>query len=351
MASERRQRKEGGKRKGTGDSPRPAPTAEVSKKVSRASASSSSARRGTGGAGQNPSIVIVGAGRLGTALARALAARGYEIAAMTSRDSGHARRAVKLSGSRALALTTDRLSELPPADLLLITTPDDAIAETAARLARLLDAPARRGRVALHASGALSSLELSPLGERGFAIGSMHPLVAVSDAEGGVASFREAHFCVEGDARAVRLARRLARDLGGHSFSISAQDKALYHAAAVMASGHAVALFDIAARLLADCGVAERRAREILLPLLRSTHENLSRQPPARALTGTFARADASTVRKHLSAFAEHEDGAVREVYVLLGLRSLALATETRADEAAVEEIARLLKMGARVRS
>ena len=285
-------------------------------------------------------VVVVGAGRLGTALARALDACGYEVRALVSREAAHARRAARRAGLQTLALGAGELERLPAAGLLFITTPDDVIAETAGRLAAR---PALGPRVALHASGALSSEVLTPRRARGLAVGSMHPLAAVSDAASGAESLRRAFYCVEGDARAVRVARRVVRDLGGETFTIDPGDKALYHAAAVLAAGHVVALFDVALDTLRRCGLSEPRARKILLPLLRSVADNLARHTPARALTGSFARADAATVRKHLRALAGLEDTNAHAVYSLLGEHSLKLAESAGADRALVELIRREL--------
>ena len=142
----------------------------------------------------------------------------------------------------------------------------------------------------------------------------------------------------------MRAARRIVRDLGGQSFSIRARDKALYHAAALIAAGHTVALFDTAAGLLARCGLSEKESRRVLLPLLASTLENLSRSTPEHALTGSFARGDASTVRKHLAALREAGDAEALLVYALLGARSLRLAARRGvADASALKEIAGLL--------
>ncbi|HJQ32429.1 MAG TPA: DUF2520 domain-containing protein [Pyrinomonadaceae bacterium] len=286
------------------------------------------------------SVAIVGAGRLGTALARALALCGYEVRALVSRRAAGARRAAKRAGVEALALGANELERLPPVGILFITTPDGRIVEAAEALAAL---PNLRALVVLHASGALASNVLEPLRARGLSVGSMHPLASVSDAEGGAESLRRAFYCVEGDARAVRAARRVVRELGGESFKVSAEFKPLYHASAVLAAGHVVALFAVAADTLARCGLSERRAREVLLPLLRSTVENLSRQTPARALTGSFARADAETVRKHLRALGELNNTDALAVYRLLGERSLKLAESAGADSEAVERVRRLL--------
>lgn len=305
---------------------------------------------------QKPTIAVVGAGRMGTALAIALAAHGYRIEALVARRKARARRAAELTNTRPLILTSAQLDQLPASDILLITTPDDAIESVAGQIAASLTLrrakteregrkrrdrqhKENRQRTALHASGALSSDVLRSLRDAGYATGSLHPLISVSDSAQGAAKLSSAFFCLEGERAAQRVARLLVRALGAQSFSINTGDKALYHAAAVMASGHVTALFDIAIEMLAHCGLTTRRARTVLLPLLKSVLENLYTNDPAHALTGTFARADSATVRKHLAALRTPEMRAALAAYTLLGLRSLELAKAARARAEALKEI------------
>lgn len=298
---------------------------------------------------KKPAVSIIGAGRLGCALALALAQRGYSIEAVVARNVRHAKRAAELIGTKPLALASTQLSDLPRSDILFITTPDDHITKVADELAATIERHRKsnvkegkgngRVRTVLHASGALSSAALQSLREVGFATGSMHPLVSVSDSLHGAKSLTSAFFCVEGNAAAVRVARGLVRALGAQSFSIGAEDKALYHAAAVMASGHMTALFDIAMEMLARCGLTPRRARRVLLPLLQSTLENLRTTDPAHALTGTFARADAATVQRHLAALRSVAQPDALAAYQLLGKRSLRLAKTAGAHPDALREI------------
>ncbi|HEY6187533.1 MAG TPA: Rossmann-like and DUF2520 domain-containing protein [Pyrinomonadaceae bacterium] len=293
-----------------------------------------------------PTISIIGAGRLGTALALALNRRGYRVEAIMARRLAHARRAAATIDAHAQPLSATQLDALPNSRLVFITTPDDQIAHVAARLAASLEKRegSAQSRTALHCSGALSSDVLSPLRAQGFATGSMHPLVSISDASQGALSLRGAFYCIEGASAAVRIARALVRDLGGESFSINSRDKALYHAAAVMASGHMVALFDIAIEMLRHCGLKEKRAHAVLLPLVKSMLKNLSTLDAAHALTGTFARADTATMLRHLDALSTSSIGDALGVYRLLGKRSLRLAEKLGVDGEALKKIGRVLE-------
>ncbi len=285
-------------------------------------------------------VAVIGTGRLGTVLARELAACGHNVVAVVTRRVSRARRAAASIGSHPHALTISQLDLLPPIELLLITTPDDAITETATRLAAVERTNLAKRPVALHTSGVASSDALAPLRERGFYIGSMHPLVSISDPTSGAENLRSAFYCLEGDRNAVSLARRLVRELGGKSFSIKPGDKALYHAAAVVSCNHLVALFDLAVELMTRCGLSKSNALSVLAPLLRTTCENIATRGPQRALTGPFTRADVATVRRHLAALEAQHASEALAVYTLLGRRSLRLAQQAGADVLRLREIA-----------
>jgi predicted short-subunit dehydrogenase-like oxidoreductase (DUF2520 family) len=200
----------------------------------------------------------------------------------------------------------------------------------------------------LHASGALGSDALAPLGAHAFSLGSLHPLVSITDASSGAEHLRGAFYCLEGEARARAAAKEIVRALAGHSFSIAARDKPLYHAAAVMSAGHMVALFSLATEMLVRCGLSPRRASSVLLPLAASTLENLARAKlSADALTGPFARADVATLRGHLAALREFDMNETLPVYVALGRHALRLARArggSATRRAALSEIEALLE-------
>ena len=269
---------------------------------------------------QKPEVSIIGSGRLGTALAVALAGRGYSIRSLVARRARKARQAASLLDADVQALAAKQLHLLRPADVFLITVPDDQIPVVVGELGKLM-----LTAVALHTSGALSAEVLAPLREKGWRIGSVHPLMSVSDARDGDAALRGGYWSVEGDKTALRLAKTIVSDLGGNSFSIRSEDKPLYHAAAVMISGNVTALFDVALEMLVQCGLTRKTARSVLLPLIASTVHNLETKDPSEALTGTFSRGDLETVKRHLAALKNKDLADALDLYRLLGQRSLKL--------------------------
>jgi predicted short-subunit dehydrogenase-like oxidoreductase (DUF2520 family) len=280
---------------------------------------------------RKPTVSIIGAGRLGTALALGLFSSGYAIQAVVTRRRQTARKAAALIGPNTLPLTAGELDRLPASRILLVTTPDDEIPRVAQSLIGAEKASTSQ-RIVLHTSGALSAGVLQPLAKIGFHVGSLHPLVSVSHSEMGKNNLRGAFYSIEGQPAATKVARAIVRDLGGRSFTISSHNKALYHAAAVMSSGHVLALYEIATEMLVECGLARRDARRVLLPLLQSTVINLARSETARALTGTFARGDIATVQRHLQSLSRNGLEQAQEVYKILGVRSLELAVAKGLD-------------------
>ena len=271
---------------------------------------------------QKPQLSIIGTGRLGTALGVALLHAGYSISSLVASHAQKARRAARLFDGKPQVVAAKQLSTLRAADVFLITVPDDQIARVADELSEL-----KFHAIALHTSGALSSDVLAPLQKSGWHTGSVHPLISVSDTK---TEFAGAFWSVEGDRTALRVGKQIVRDLGGQSFSIRSEDKPLYHAAAVMASGNVVALFDVALEMLMQCRLSRKQARDILTPLIASTVRSLEIKDTAQALTGTFSRGDVETVKRHLAALKKSDLADALDLYLLLGQRSLKVTGKHR---------------------
>lgn len=220
-------------------------------------------------------------------------------------------------------------------EIVFITTQDGCIVESANELVGKLS----RGTTVYHTSGALASTVLDGLKTDGCSTGSIHPLVSISKSSLGPQRFRGAYFCVEGDRRAVEKGKAIVADLGGLPFNIDTQFKTLYHAAAVTACGHLVALFDASIEMMTKCGLSAAESKSILMPLVLSSVHNLSEQSTSSALTGTFARADTETFTRHLTALNANVSEELLEIYLLLGERSLELAAKEGVSPERIETL------------
>ena len=266
-------------------------------------------------------VSIVGAGRVGGALALSLPRDKYRVENLVINENSPADEVVSALEPTTSVTRLDNIESIS-SDIVLVTTQDGCIREAATAVGLKI----KHAATIFHTSGACDSTIFSDLAEMGHSTGSMHPLVSISLAMLGPERFRGAFFCVEGDANAVGLGKSIASDLGGRPFTIETRFKILYHAAAVTACGHLVALFDASVEMMTKCGLTDVQAKEILMPLVLSTVKNLDEQDTAAALTGTFARADIETFTRHLTALNENVSDSLLEIYLLLGERSLELA-------------------------
>jgi predicted short-subunit dehydrogenase-like oxidoreductase (DUF2520 family) len=269
---------------------------------------------------------------MGGALAIALTRKGYAVENLVSREPDTLARIAKLTQSNIVP--AGEYSGIS-SEIIFITTQDTEIAGVAGALSSQVQS----GAFVFHTSGSLSSEILSGLAAKGCRAGSIHPLVSISDAELGAGRFAGTYFCVEGMAEAVEAAEQIVSDLDGTPFTIETRFKALYHASALTAAGHLTALLDVSFEMMTKCGLDRREAKDILLPLVRSTVENLEVQSPEKALTGTYARADAETFERHLASFEGTVSGEIREIYLQLALRSLHLAERNGVDKESVDAL------------
>lgn len=217
----------------------------------------------------------IGPGRAGGSLEGALRAIGWDVAPALGRGDD-------LAGAGAAV------------DLLVIATPDAAVAEVATAVTP------SASTVVVHLSG---SLGLAPLaGHPRAAV--LHPLVALPDAARGAARLPGAWFglAVDGDP----LARELVAALGGRAVEVGEGDWVRYHAAAVIAANHLVALLGQVDRVAATVGAP----LEAYLDLARGSLDDVAALGPAAALTGPVRRGDRATVERHLAALPADERAA-----------------------------------------
>lgn len=243
-------------------------------------------------------VAIVGAGRVGSALGRLLHQKGWRIGPVITLSIRTARAAQRRIGSGQPQVGLSQA--VRAANVILIATPDRAIAPTAEALAQIANSKAWHGKIILHTSGALGSDVLKPLALRGAEIGSLHPLQTFSGRS--VPSFAASICAIEGTPEALRMARRISRELGCIPVVLPSDRKAAYHAAAALSAGHVLAVVEAAVRILVKAGFSRRRAVHALLPLTRQTLSNFERVGPRDAWTGPLSRGDFSVIEHHLEA-------------------------------------------------
>jgi len=280
------------------------------------------------------SVTIVGAGRVGGALAIALARAGYNIDLFITRKSNHF-----IPFSNQFDVPPDitdweSLNEIS-SNIVFIATQDSEIENAAESLKPFVNDK----QIVFHTSGSLASSVLNELKGTGAAVGSIHPLTAISEAVSGAEKFKNSYFCLEGDDTAIAIARDIVRDLKGKAFSVDTKFKALYHAGAVMAAGHVVALISMSLEILKKCGIAENEAGEIIKPLVKSTFENVFAVGPEQALTGPFARADGETFERHLQILRATVNDNVVETYLSLAEQSLEISADRQRQPERFEDL------------
>jgi predicted short-subunit dehydrogenase-like oxidoreductase (DUF2520 family) len=258
-----------------------------------------------------PRIAIVGAGNLAAALAARLSGANYTIDEVVSRSLPKSfRRASQLARALHAIPVTCSKAKLR-AEIVWFCVPDGEIANAANSLAERVN---WNGKLAFHSSGALASHELRALQQRGAEVASVHPFMTFVRASRP--SLEGVPFALEGDARAVRAARRIVKDLGGEAYSIRAQDKAAYHAWGTFASPLFVALLTASEHVASHIGVRPQAARKRMLPILKQTLKNYEAFGAAGAFSGPIPRGDVATIERHLRVL-QKIPGA-REIYVAL---------------------------------
>ncbi|MCS3390953.1 DUF2520 domain-containing protein [Burkholderia thailandensis] len=291
-----------------------------------------------------PRIGFIGAGRLARCVARRFARAGYDVAAIASR-SGASAAALAAQIDAERTAHDGALRDAPPAaapagrarcaaldspqavvdaaDLIFVTTPDDALGRIAAELRF---APARTGGQALvHCSGASSVDLLDSARAQGAATGGFHPLYLFGGGDADLARIDGCSVTIEADGALKHTLVALAAALGCHPLSIPAGGRMLYHAAANYAASFALCNLAECVELWRTLGFAEDDALRALLPMLAGTVETARDKGLANALAGPVSRGDVGIVERQL-ALLESRGGDHAAFYALHTRRAVALA-------------------------
>jgi predicted short-subunit dehydrogenase-like oxidoreductase (DUF2520 family) len=262
-------------------------------------------------------VGFIGAGTVGTALAILLSRKGYAVTGVYSRSRSSARKlAREVPGCRVLNSSQEVANA---ADLIFITTPDNAIAGVVSQVKW----PA--GRSVIHCSGADSTDILEPARKSGAMVGCFHPLQTFAGVRQAIDNIPGSTFAIEASEPLLDTLKDIAAALDGHYIELKASDKVAYHTAAVFASNYMVTLVKMATDLWQTFSIPSDQATRALLPLIRGTLNNIEIIGIPQCLTGPIARGDIGTVNKHLKVLRE-EAPALLFPYKELGLQTIPIA-------------------------
>lgn len=268
---------------------------------------------------------IIGCGRVGKVLGRLFASAGaFTVQDVLNRSVESAQRAVEFLGGGRVA---SDIAQLRPADVYLVSVPDDQIAACCGQLGASLES--RPGAVVFHCSGARSSLDIISVLPPSVATASVHPVRSFADPALVAAHFEGTSCSVEGAEEALQILEPALRAIGARVIRIDGGHKILYHAASVFASNYLVTLFDIALQAYKAAGIPQDVAREMMAPLARESADNVFRLGAQRALTGPIARGDWDTVARQQQA-VEQWHGPYGEVYRALAEATRELAARSK---------------------
>ncbi len=268
------------------------------------------------------SLNIVGCGKLGQTLGHLWQKNQvFRIQNICNTHIESARKAcVFIGAGRACAPEA-----LQTADVWLIATPDEQIAQACASIAH-----ANRihsGNVVFHCSGALTSDELVTAQQAGAYTASFHPIMSFAEPEQAAHDFQGTFCGYEGSSSALKVLTLAFTRIGAQCFPVSTEHKVLYHTAAVFASNYLTALLEQSLRTYEKAGIPRNTATEILRPIMTQTLSAALDQGTHQALTGPIQRGDVETVAKQIEA-CQQWDPSAADLYRILGHLTVSLAKQ-----------------------
>jgi len=299
-------------------------------------------------------ICIIGAGRVGTALAflinnesRRNKSAGFKLAAVCSRTRLSIERAKefikeketgtefekKVSG---ILFSTDNIKGVGKSDVIFICTPDDTIYKVAEEIA-LSDEKSGNlinGKIFIHFSGAKPLKVLDPVKQKGGRIASIHPVKSFASVSQSVKTIKKTYYGVTFPENCPDELHRFIKNFidvfKGKIIEVPDSKKTVYHAAACVASNYLVSLIDYAIRINEKIGIKPEDSLAGLTGLIEGTVLNIKKLGTKNALTGPIARGDTGTVKEHMDSFKKYFDKKDYEIYRLMGAETARIAFENK---------------------
>lgn len=227
-----------------------------------------------------------------------------------------------------------KIADLPPADITLITTPDQAITSCCIELSQ--NQALKLDSLIIHCSGAYTSDALKSVQQMGCLIASVHPMRSFALPLIAIEHYPGTHCAVECDDDVLPQVCALFNSIGSILFRIQREKKSVYHAAGVFASNYLITLAEQARLCLEEAGVEATVAMNIITNLMQSTVSNLKEtHSPIQSLTGPLQRGDIATLQQHIDSLQPTQ----QQLYCMLGQATLPLTALTNTETTLIEHI------------
>lgn len=242
----------------------------------------------------NPSVTIIGYGRLGRLFEKAL----------------------KKAGLDSISIIRKRSPISFLSDVNLICVPDSEIRNVVHQIVDSGIEP--ESKIIAHCSGTIGLTVFDELKNSNLVLGCLHPLMAITEHSD---TFSGITFDVCGDEEFITRMQPVIESLHAEMLIVSEEQKTRLHIAAVLISNYLVTLMGSANEAMDSSGIPNQKLQKALLPLISSVLTNLESQSPANALTGPLARSDKQTIREHLNILEDNPE--LKVLYSTLGRETL----------------------------
>lgn len=281
-------------------------------------------------------LVLIGAGRVGTAVTELLRRRGHEVAGVASRSTASARRTAELLGTDSF----DHLTMLPAADVVFLGVPDGAIEEVAGEVAERL----QPGSVVVHFAGTSGIDPLAPVLDAGAGAAALHPVQACPDVRSALERIPNSAWGVTASGGLESWATDLvARELGGYPVVVAEEHRPLWHAAAMITSNGIAALLATGEALLAS--IETEAPERVLGPLAAGTVASAEvGGGGAATLTGPVVRAESDVIAAHLEHIVRAAPHLVEDYARVVRFIVAAALSGRRIDEQTARRVLELVE-------
>jgi len=285
-------------------------------------------------------LSVIGCGKVGKTLAALFHKHGvFGIDSIINRTIESGREAVEFVGAGRASID---FADARDSSVIMISVPDDEIYPCAQKLADC--GCVIPGTVVFHCSGFCSSEVLEPLKACGCITASVHPVRSFSDPLLALENFNKVPCALEGREPALRFLTLSLNAIGGDVFIIEAQNKPLYHSAAVFLNNYIVALMHASFTLLEKSGLNGEQSNAVAKALAPAAVDNVLRFGAASSLTGPVARGDIETVSKEIEAIFTQCGDQFSDLYKILGKTALSLAARSgKLSDSQIEGIGTVL--------